>query len=220
VRSIDERHLCFEFGSEWHHVEKWDDCPAYRDGIFGLENLRALDIIALSKTECLLIEIKDHRDKNETEAGEAARQAGKRPKRPKKPKKGRGDRSRGDSLRSADESTQDGELPAHKLVEQVTQKVAGTLSGLVGAARVQRTCFAGDFVSFLASQAKAGRKVRVVLWIEGHLTSKGGARAKPNLGALTLSLKRKVKWLTSSVHVLSTASPQVLRGVTVIDNRP
>lgn len=198
MRSIDEGHLCFEFDREWMHISKWDDCDEFKNGICGVQSVKALDIIALSKTECVLIEIKDYRDQNDEEARQ--RKNSKKYRQPEERKNAAGE-----------------------LVEQVAQKVAGTVAGLVGAARTQKeTRFASDFATFLASQASAGRKVRVVLWVEGQPTSKGrSARAKVNLLVLTRKLKRKMKWLTEdSVQVLSTASPPELRGITVIDRRP
>lgn len=97
----------------------------------------------------------------------------------------------------------------------------GTLAGMVGAASMQETRYAGEFINFLAAHKSKGLKVRVVLWVEGKPTSKGiSPRSKPSLLALTQSLKRKIKWLTSKpVQVLSTESPPTLPGVEVFDTR-
>jgi len=205
VRTIAEGHLRFEFGPEWKHVEQWDKTPAFKAGIHGVDGIRALDIIALSDDECLLLEIKDFRAQNDEQASDEAR--GRRAKRRSK------------------HAVEPGEAEApgaDALVEQVAQKVAGTLAGLVGAARMQDTRYAGEFARFLAAHRSEGRKVRVVLWIEGEPTSKGKSlRAKSNLGTLTNSLKRKVQWLSHKpVQVLSSASPPTLPGVTVTDTRP
>jgi hypothetical protein len=61
VTTIDERHLRFEFGPQWRHVEQWDQTEAFSDGIRCVQGIRALDIIALSDDEYLLLEIKDFR---------------------------------------------------------------------------------------------------------------------------------------------------------------
>lgn len=60
---IEEAGLVFEFDDDWEVVVKWDDRPAYRDGLQKLEGSRAVDIIALSPARemLLLIEIKDFR---------------------------------------------------------------------------------------------------------------------------------------------------------------
>jgi hypothetical protein len=218
VTTIDERHLHFEFGPEWKHVEQWDQTPAFKQGIHGVDGVRALDIIALSDDECLLLEVKDFRDQNDAQASDERREHGHRKGRNKDRNKGRNKRRN----KHEDAEPSDSEaLSADALVEQVAQKVAGTLAGLVGAARMQDTRYAGDFASFLAAHKSEGRKVRIVLWIEGEPTSKGKSiRAKANLLALTTSLKRKVKWLNHGpVQVLSSASPPTLPGVTVSDTR-
>jgi hypothetical protein len=211
VRTIDEGHLRFEFGPEWKHVEQWDKTPAFNDGIHGVDGVRALDIIALSDDECLLLEVKDFRDQNDGQASDEQRERGHRKSRNKRGNK-----------RDAPEPDETKAPGADALVEQIAKKVAGTLAGIVGAARMQDTPYAGDFAKYLAAHRSEGRKVRVVLWIEGEPTSKGKSiRSKSNLGALTQSLKRKVGWLTHRpVQVLSSASPPTLPGVTVIDRRP
>ncbi len=213
MRTIDEGHLRFEFGPEWKHVEQWDKTPAFNDGIHGVDGVRALDIIALSDDECLLLEVKDFRDQNDEQASDERRERGHRKGRHKHKRRSQHE----DGSRGAAEA-----LGADALVEQVAQKVAGTLAGLVGAARMQDTRYAGEFARFLATHRSEGRKVRIVLWIEGEPTSKGKSiRAKSNLGALTNLLKRKVEWLTQRpVQVLSSASPPALPDVTVIDMRP
>jgi hypothetical protein len=207
VTTIDEGDLRFEFGPKWRHVEQWDKTKAFSDGIHGVQGIRALDIIALCDDECLLLEVKDFRDQNDEEAQRGVRERARRKGRNKQ------------EANTPREETQ--ALGVDALVEQVAQKVAGTIAGLVGAARMQDTHYAGDFARVLAAHKSEGRKVRIVLWVEGEPTSKGKSiRAKANLGALTSSLKRKVKWLNHwPVQVLSSASPPTLLGVTVIDRR-
>jgi hypothetical protein len=202
---IEEGYLRFEFGPQWDHVEQWDNTKAFMVGIHGVEGVRALDIIALSTTlnECLLLEIKDFRDQNDETAAKTAK------------------RRESSRQRSAAKARPNEAQTSGKLVEQVAQKVVGTVAGLVGAARAQDTSYARDFANFLAAHKREGIKVRVVLWVEGRPTSKGeSARAKANLLALTQGLKRKVSWLTSrSIHVLSMASNEVIPDLRVIDGR-
>jgi hypothetical protein len=211
VTTIDEHHLSFEFGPEWRHVEHWDKTKAFSDGVHRVQGIRALDIIALSDTECLLLEVKDFRDQNDEEEQREIHERARR--------KGRNKGRNNKAIKTPREETEAPGVDA--IVEQVAQKVAGTIAGLVGAARMQDTRYAGDFAKFLAAHKSEGRKVRIVLWIEGEPTSKGKSiRAKANLSALTNSLKRKVEWLNHwPVQVLSSASPPTLLGVTVIDRR-
>lgn len=204
---VDEGYLRFEFDAEWNHVEQWDKTTAYADGVGIVEDVKALDIIALSKNrkECLLIEVKDFRDQNDAEDVETRRKSGRK--------------TRAKPALVSQEQT------ASVLAEQVAKKVAGTLAGLVGAARMQDTKFAGDFSTDLAAHRSSKIKVRVVLWVEGRPTSKGRSpREKANLGTLTQSLKKKVAWLTRApVQVLSTAvidDGVPIPGVKVTDNRP
>jgi hypothetical protein len=204
MTSIDEGYLCFEFDSTWDHIEKWDGSPAFIDGIQCVSGIDALDIVAFSRHRqvCLLIEIKDFRDQNDQ-----ARFDGDR--KPKKPRK------------NAEPAAPTEPQVAAKLTEQVAQKLAGTVAGLVGAARMRDEPFASALAGALTSHRSAGFKVRVVLWIEGEPTSKGKSpRNKVNLATLTSALKRKVNWLTKHpVQVLSTVSPPAIPGLTVIDNR-
>jgi hypothetical protein len=206
VRSIDEGYLSFEFDSTWDHIEKWDGSPVFTTGIQIVDGVDALDIVAFShaKKECLLLEIKDFRDQN----AQAERQSsGPRHKQARK--------------RSDDMDPTEAQV-ASKLTQQVALKVAGTIAGLVGAARVQGQPFAKDLAKALAAHKSDGFKVRVVLWVEGQPTSKGmSPRSKINLATLTGALKRQVNWLTSHpVQVLSTASPPIIPGLKVTDNRP
>jgi hypothetical protein len=207
VTSIPERDLFFDFDASWDHVEKWDDSKAHREGIHkGVSNIDALDIIAFSKErrECLLLEVKDFRDQNENQ------------RQQDRPRKRKGKRKAAAPPPPTENQASD------KLTEQVAQKVAGTLAGLVGAARMRDEAFAADLANALSAHRREGFKVRVVLWVEGEPTSQGQSpRSKVNLSALTHGLKRKVAWLTGHpVQVLSTASPTTVPGLTVIDKRP
>lgn len=198
---IQEGHLHFEFDSTWDHVEKWDESPAYRNGIHGLDDARALDIVAFSSThnECLLLEIKDFRAKND-----AAAKA-----------------TKASSRKQSEPDTTEAQA-ADALTKQVAQKVAGTLAGLVGTARMCDYSFAAPVTHALVAHRSDGIKVRVVLWVEGEpLSKQASPRSKVNLETLTNSLKRKVAWLTQRpVQVLSTASPPVIPGLSVTDLRP
>jgi len=209
MRSIEEGYLRFEFGSEWDHVEQWDKTTEFGDGIARVQGVKALDIIALSKKnkECLLLEIKDFRDQNDEEDG-ARKTSGGRTK---------GQPSRGSSPHPGNTQA------LGNLVEQVANKVAGTVAGVVGVARSRDQDYATEIAKYLTTHKSQGLKVRVVLWVEGRPTSRGtSARAKPNLGAMTQSLKRKVNWLTARpVAVLSSASqPGAIPDLKVIDSRP
>lgn len=206
MRSIDEGYLSFEFDSTWDHIEKWDGSPLFTTGIHIVDGVDALDIVAFShaKKECLLLEIKDFRDQNE----EADRKAsGRQYKQTRK-------RSDATSPTEAQVSS--------KLTQQVALKVAGTVAGVVGVARVGGQKFAMDVAKALAAHKIDGFKVRVVLWVEGQPTSQGmSPRSKVNLATLTNALKRQVNWLTNHpVQVLSTASPPTIPGLRVTDNRP
>jgi hypothetical protein len=206
VRSIDERHLSFEFDSTWDHIEKWDGSLLFTTGIHLVDGVDALDIVAFShaKKECLLLEIKDFRDQNE----QADRKASAPRRKPS--------RKRSDDMDPTEAQV------AGKLAHQVALKVAGTVAGLVGAARVHGQPFAMELAKALAAHKSDGWKVRVVLWVEGQPTSKGmSPRSKVNLATLTGALKRQVNWLTHHpVQVLSTASPPTIPGLRVTDTRP
>jgi hypothetical protein len=195
MRSIEEGHLRFEFDSTWDHIEKWDDSRCFKNGISCVAEIDALDIVAFSqeRKECLLLEIKDFRDQNEQPHDRASR----------KP-----------------EPTE--AQVARQLTEKAAQKLAGTIAGLVGAARMQDEAFAQDLAKALADHRSAGFTVRVVLWVEGEPTSKGKSpRSKVNLGTLTQQLKRQVTWLPKHpVQVLSSASPPTIPGLSVTDSRP
>lgn len=199
MRSIEEGHLCFEFDSTWDHIEKWDDSSCFSNGIKCVAGIGALDIVAFSqqRRECLLLEIKDFRDQN-----------------------ARAPHDRASRKRNQPEPPSEAQV-ASQLTEKVAQKLAGTVAGLVGAARMQDEAFAHDLAEALANHRSAGFKVRVVLWVEGEPTSKGTSpRSKVNLATLTHALKRQVDWLTKSpVQVLSSASPPIIPGLTVIDSR-
>ena len=135
MRSIDEGYLSFEFDSTWDHIEKWDKSPAFTTGIHNVNGVDALDVIAFSREnkECLLLEIKDFRDQNER----AERQTSGRTRR---------------QTRKSHDATAPSEAQvASKLTEQVALKVAGTVAGLVGAARVQGQPFARELVRALAA---------------------------------------------------------------------
>lgn len=199
MRSIEEGHLRFEFDSTWDHIEKWDGSPCFITGIQRVAGIDALDIVAFSQQnrECLLLEIKDFRDQNQQ-----AQHTSRKRKQVNTPEPSEAQ-------------------VAGQLTDKVAQKLAGTIAGLVGAARMQDEVFAQDLARALANHRSAGFKVRVVLWVEGEPTSKGKSpRSKVNLATLTHALKRQVDWLTKSpVQVLSSASPPVIPGLTVIDSR-
>jgi hypothetical protein len=203
MTSIEEGHLRFDFDSTWDHIEKWDNSPAFINGIQCVAGVDALDIVAFSQQnrECLLLEIKDFRDQNDQIQHERAS------------KKNR---------KQVDTPEPTEAQVADQLTEKVAQKLAGTIAGLVGAARMQDEAFAKDLAKALADHKSAGFKVRVVLWVEGTPTSKGKSpRSKVNLVTLTSALKRKVDWLTRHpVQVLSTAAPPTIPGLTVTDSRP
>ena len=58
---ITEGKLEFTFDDDWQ-VLKWDDHPAYRNGIGKLDETKAVDVLGLyRKNELFLIEIKDFR---------------------------------------------------------------------------------------------------------------------------------------------------------------
>lgn len=203
---IVEDHLHFEFDSSWDRVEKWDDSEAHKTGVGRVQGIDALDIVAFSRrrNECLLLEIKDYRAQNEA----AGRATGRKPSK---------------TLSAPSPSTETEDQVADKLTEMVASKLAGTIVGLVGAARMQDQPFANDLATALAAHRREGVTVRVVLWVEGEPTSKGRSpRSKVNLGTLMGKLKRKVAWMTSHpIQVLSTASPaHTIPGLTVTDTRP
>ncbi|RZO66308.1 MAG: hypothetical protein EVA89_00395 [Sandaracinaceae bacterium] len=205
MTSIREDHLEFDFDASWDYVEKWDDSPACRDGIQKVGGIDALDIVAFSESrrECLLLEIKDYRDQNEAGAAPQRRRRGR-------------ERQESASAPTANQVSA-------QLTEMVGQKAAGTVAGLVGAARMRDETFAHALAGALSTHRSDGITVHVVLWVEGKPTSQGSSpRSKVNLSALTNALKRKVAWLTNHpVHVLSTASPpDVVPGLKVTDRRP
>jgi hypothetical protein len=59
--TFDEGFVRFTFGRDWN-VIKWDGEPAYRKGIGALADTRAVDFVALLRSEPWLIEVKDFRD--------------------------------------------------------------------------------------------------------------------------------------------------------------
>lgn len=61
--TIVEEDLEVVLGDEWDVVVKWDDCPAYRNGIHKLGDCKAVDVLAFSEArrELLMIELKDFR---------------------------------------------------------------------------------------------------------------------------------------------------------------
>ena len=58
---IDEAGLRFQFDARWQDAVKWDDTPAYRNGIGRLPGTKAVDILCRSSGGCWLIEVKDFR---------------------------------------------------------------------------------------------------------------------------------------------------------------
>lgn len=63
-KTIEEDALELEFDDEWNVVVKWDDTATYRNGIQKLQESKAVDVLAYSRSRGLLlmIEIKDFRN--------------------------------------------------------------------------------------------------------------------------------------------------------------
>ncbi len=58
--TIDEGAICFEFGDRWS-VCKYDEHPAYRNGIERLNETKAVDFIGILDDTLYFIEVKDFR---------------------------------------------------------------------------------------------------------------------------------------------------------------
>ncbi|MBI4705465.1 MAG: hypothetical protein HY744_30590 [Deltaproteobacteria bacterium] len=66
---LDVARLRLTLGDRWTVAVKWDDCPAYREGIGKLQgelegrsvSTRAVDIVAFAGKELVLLEAKDFR---------------------------------------------------------------------------------------------------------------------------------------------------------------
>lgn len=60
VTVFHEQKLSFAFDDEWHAV-KWDDEPAYRDGLEKIDGCPAMDLCGLRGRSLYMIEVKDFR---------------------------------------------------------------------------------------------------------------------------------------------------------------
>ena len=61
--TVEEDELELEFDDEWDVIIKWDETTAYRNGIHKLQESKAVDVLAYSRSRkiMLMIEIKDFR---------------------------------------------------------------------------------------------------------------------------------------------------------------
>jgi hypothetical protein len=69
--TYEESGFRFAFGPSWRHIERWDACRAYQDGIGTLqgdldgraESTKAVDFVAVHDRDIWLFEIKDFRNR-------------------------------------------------------------------------------------------------------------------------------------------------------------
>jgi hypothetical protein len=67
----EESAFRFEFGESWSHVQRWDSCTAYTNGVgtvqgtldARIEGTKALDFVGIRNGELWLFEIKDFRNR-------------------------------------------------------------------------------------------------------------------------------------------------------------
>jgi hypothetical protein len=187
VTTFAEGALVFEFGHGWI-VEKYDDHPAYRQGIERLRGraqidvdgrahalelgTKAIDFVGLWESEVHFIEVKDfrgHRIENKQR------------------------------IRNGD------------LAVEVALKVRDTIAGIVGACQKP----GGEpWQPFVEAFAKRGRP-RVCLWLEEDtLGRREMKRGHPGI-ALQQELEDRLSWLAPRVLVRSRAHDSGVAGIAV-----
>jgi hypothetical protein len=58
---LEEGQLKFEFDTGWSPIEKWDEHPAYKNGIHQSPGAKAVDFIGMRDSNLYLVEVKDYR---------------------------------------------------------------------------------------------------------------------------------------------------------------
>lgn len=178
-RVFTEGKLEFTFDDTWT-VQKWDDEPAYRDGIGRLARTRAVDFCGIRKGTLFILEVKDFR---------GSRIANK------------------PRLRELDVAeVAPGDAPPkgemEPLAEEIAWKVRDTIAGMIGARRCRLT-EEHHWKPVLHALGDPTAGLHIVLWLEEDFP-----RSPQQTSTLQENLRKKLGWLTTKVLVSSHKDPR------------